>query len=1029
MIPLLALWRALTGRLSHPAAPLAPRLLLRAGGLWWRWLTDRTARARLRRVGWRLVPIIAGGLEASLGFLRIRVVNTSPLYYFTDGFEGTGSGVTATLWHSLGTEAGTDNSLSYWTQDAGSWTYGSHLVTAPFTGAGATYMHGGHADWGDGTFTCRFKWVTGAFMSGLMHFTATNSWVAASASGAQIFLQKDVAGVVTTVGTAVANLVNGTFYWLQISGTGTSYTASIYNDTGPGTIFTLINNVVGTISDAALQNGYAGLRNDLVANGQFGGAFANVCQFTGTPPDGTKGQAWAPVVTTGEPAFAWSKINPQAGTYSASIQNLGSASGNGAWQQVIRLFSGSNVTLSAQAKASAGTANVSAGGLTTGNAGTSFGALSAQGAITTNPTVSCNYSGAIGTAYFDSLSITNPAYEITNDLPHLHQTHIEVVAMQPGNPGSSALGSWTGQLHPPGTEGYAAAKPIYDQLDYFQRLEFYISPDGASLGKLYYAGIITGKPTGHGRDNKYELSGVGDLFWLNYSRPFPGETLQLSYNSGVTTTADYRQARHYFATQEPGATDTFNPFTAGNYISTNAPALTAGSWSGTTDNGNSVASCTTGSGALLLSKLGARARCQYDRNFVQITGRLSPSSDATNAGGCGVGLSTSNLNAQNSIIAWIRAKKNGSTGNWDLDVVANVYAAGALTQTVASSALTATQDGEGFIPFDIYLQAGESSLGSCSLAVNGKLIFSSEVGGTPIGGAWDPGGTSGGNPNAPINAYPMLFFATPATGTATCYLTNLVQLVRFSDDQNANLAIFKPGNIGTPLHSLPVFTEPGPTFLEIITRCAVREGWYWRYTPQAYVVGTRTLGTIDFIGDPGTDRGTNQQVVFSSPAGTLLDLQLTANVDQLASGTVLAGTSGADGGGIAIWRDIGTLTKYGVIDDQTLAVPLVPAGELQRTAQQVVSNKVNLSAIGSKTAIVLRDPQTADVWRELDKVMIHDPEVNINYLVARVIGYIFDEGQAEQTLALDQFSIDDPTVPARRLQQGVFQTALRFGNR
>src|SRR5487761_480902 len=169
------------------------------------------------------------------------------------------------------------------------------------------------------------------------------------------------------------------------------------------------------------------------------------------------------MVTIGEPAFAWSKVNPYAGTYTASIYNA-NASGNGAWQQTIRLFSGSNVTLSAQAKASAGTANVIAGGLTTSNAGTSYGALTATGAITVNPTVSCNYSGAIGTAYFDALSITNPAYEITDDLPHLHTTSYTVQAMQPGNPSSTAIGSFTVNLHPPGSEGYAAAKAIYDQL-------------------------------------------------------------------------------------------------------------------------------------------------------------------------------------------------------------------------------------------------------------------------------------------------------------------------------------------------------------------------------------------------------------------------------------------------------------------------------------------------------------------------------------------------------------------------------------
>src|ERR1051326_3542273 len=366
MILLAAVGRAIERRLwrltvSWPwIVPLA-----RTATRWYLWATDARLRSRLNRVGWQLVPSIMGAVpEPVLGYFRIRVVNPRAIN-FSDGFENLGGAYASAnkniapfLWHSLGTEAGTDNSINYWTQDAGAWSYASHLVSVPGTFPAA--MHGGHADWGDGTFICRFKWVTGAFMSALMHYTATNNWVGASTDGTNVILQKDVAGTATNVGTANVALTTGTFYWLQITGSGTTYTAALYNDSS-GAIGTVRNSVSGTISDASLQTGYVALRNDLAAGGQFGGAFANVCTVTGPMPDG-----WYPVVTAGEPAFALSAVSPQAGTYSASIQ-LANSAGNGNWARGLTQVLAGNNTLACQIKASAGTANVSAGGVTTTN--------------------------------------------------------------------------------------------------------------------------------------------------------------------------------------------------------------------------------------------------------------------------------------------------------------------------------------------------------------------------------------------------------------------------------------------------------------------------------------------------------------------------------------------------------------------------------------------------------------------------------------------------------------------------------------
>src|SRR5262249_19844635 len=140
-------------------------------------------------------------------------------------------------WHSLGSEAGTDNSLNYWTQDSGSWSFASHLVTSP---AAVAIMHAGHADWGDCVYTVRTKWVTGSFNEALIHFTNTTNWVSVAVDGVNVYLRKNVAGVISTVAQSASALTNGNFYWIQVSGTGTSYSVASYNDSA-GALTTVIN--------------------------------------------------------------------------------------------------------------------------------------------------------------------------------------------------------------------------------------------------------------------------------------------------------------------------------------------------------------------------------------------------------------------------------------------------------------------------------------------------------------------------------------------------------------------------------------------------------------------------------------------------------------------------------------------------------------------------------------------------------------------------------------------------------------------
>lgn len=573
--------------------------------------------------------------------------------------------------------------------------------------------------------------------------------------------------------------------------------------------------------------------------------------------------------------------------------------------------------------------------------------------------------------------------ELTSDLPHLHRSTWDIPGMQPGNPASSAVGTFTIPLHPPSSEAFAAAKPIYDQLFRYLRVEAYISPDGVSPGRLYQAGPITGIRK---KWNTYELTGLTDLAWALYSRPFPGELLSNDVTSAML--------KSYLGTNELGWTDNFSPYTAGNYNSTTWGGGASGSWSGTTDDGFNVVSCASGSGAALVAASGAVApNDRWRTRIVEISGRLKPSASATNAGTVGVGMSIANNATSTSVEGHITAKL--LNGRYVLDCALDVFAAGVPSSQVKFNELTDVDDPDGYIRFTITLlvtrggNAGATA--TASLTVNGKIV----AGQFPAGF------------DLTVTTYPFVAFGAPSSGTATCYVSNLVQMNRFVADGASSAAAFGLGSISASTHSLGYLRDVGPSFLDAWSRFATREGWYWRYTPQPFVAGTRTLGLVDFAADPGTDRGTDKRVVFSKADGSLIDLEFTDNADPLSSDTAVVGQSTPDGGGLAFFRDIASMTKYGVVQDEVLAFVHPDFNSLSRAAFQINANKIAVDQAGAVIATVRRDPRTADVSRELDKAMFDWPEMGVNQLVARIVRYQFTEGEESQILTLNQFSSEE----------------------
>jgi hypothetical protein len=227
-------------------------------------------------------------------------------------------------------------------------------------------------------------------------------------------------------------------------------------------------------------------------------------------------------------------------------------------------------------------------------------------------------------------------------------------------------------------------------------------------------------------------------------------------------------------------------------------------------------------------------------------------------------------------------------------------------------------------------------------------------------------------------------------------------MTRFTTDGSSTAAQFGNGTISSSANSLAWGNDPGATFLDVWSRLATREGFMWRYTPQPYVVGTRTLGTVDYEADPGTDR--SNSIIFRQRDGNLLSLTLDDNADPYTASSEVAGLSTLDGGGIAYFTDIATLQSIGAYEDQLLAGTHSDFNSLSHAARNILSNKVKVGSTGNKTATVLRDALTADKFRELDKVTLDWPALGINNASARVLVRQVAEGITTETLTLDQFS-------------------------
>ena len=134
---------------------------------------------------------------------------------------------------------------------------------------------------------------------------------------------------------------------------------------------------------------------------------------------------------------------------------------------------------------------------------------------------------------------------------------------------------------------------------------------------------------------------------------------------------------------------------------------------------------------------------------------------------------------------------------------------------------------------------------------------------------------------------------------------------------------------------------------------------------------------------------------------------------------------GGDSGGSIIWPRIGAAGDM-VLTDTVADVSIPSFTLLARTAAALQAIKANPWL--AKQISVVRDPQTADRWRELDYVTLHSPSLSIAAQKVLVLGYTFTEGLATQTIYLDQYT-DAMALSAERLRRAVEQLANTYASR
>lgn len=605
---------------------------------------------------------------------------------------------------------------------------------------------------------------------------------------------------------------------------------------------------------------------------------------------------------------------------------------------------------------------------------------------------------------------------ITEDLPHPHQSSWTVLAHQPGAPATATLGSFTIPLFSIWSDEGKAAYTVYQSIGFGDRVEGYVTVNGLSLSSApRYAGIITNVDL-----LNYTLSGDDDLHILAAQRFFPGEkiaTLEARTDRALRAALGQNQLGFYdYAPANANYNQTAYPGSAGmptvTYGTTDLDGIACVKMAGAAAN-------PTFSGFVWSKSSYPTSKDSIRKTYAEVTGYYTPPAAPGHAQNMGVfnvvlafpggGTAGSNLFIAGAIL--FRSPDAGITIVGDV-MSYNVNNGVGSTFLIQSGAF-------GPIPYStqpIKLQVGifgnaTSDRNALAVTVGGRTVVFNTI---PLP-VMDPSFGIG---------FDAGFVGSSATFAASSAQGGMVGLSRTDDYGAVGTAIIKQGSTtATGSRSFQTGADMPLTLYDQIARCASAEGWQYRYTPQPYAAGV--LGAMDYGTSVGTDR--SNSVIFTE-GHNLEDVAPVGPAEGWASDLVLATNPTTDGYGQVFVRNVPAMVTYGVMTDSEIQMTSADWATLARSGALIAAAK------GSPTqalkATVIRDPDTADVWRELDYVTIDSPTRGINHQRCLVLAYTFQEGSVTQELTLDQYGADMRGVlSARRVVEGAVTTVSKFANR
>ncbi len=610
----------------------------------------------------------------------------------------------------------------------------------------------------------------------------------------------------------------------------------------------------------------------------------------------------------------------------------------------------------------------------------------------------------LGTLYYKIWGLDGTL--VVDDLHHLHDSTWHVVTMQPGQQGGSAIGDFTIPLYGPKHDMWSDYWfNEYSLIVGGMRIEGYWadSPAGAPA----FTGIIV-KLDVAVRDGTATLTGLDWIAIEHMSLGLVGE-FAVGTTGGLV-------AKDYIAVNEYRMMDDMNGHGILNGTWNNPGAA----WGGpVADEGILAWTEADTTGVHLL---------QHTTNFssyspvcvIEAWFHFSPS--VYTAGSIGelgliVGFDGLGASALNGYI--LRAALVGDGGPPDTyHVLAEVghFTAGTGTIDLSVSCLTGLT---GDHRFQI------TAIGDCRLA--GKVIWRIMINGKDV------------------TAF-VTYTASPPTGyvgvrwpgSANVGQAWMSQFV--FTQRRVNTKWMKQGNIdtstGPPAGNIPV---NGQSFLDMITFGASIAGCRIRKRTAADFSGDFIdLGVVPTKGGAATNVGRDLTGSVKFQWGrNLVDLKLEGNLQSLATEIRMSGDASSAGGGNVNWVSIlnaqsigveaGSLANTIALTEQNVDVGTADALALRRQGENAAT--IRSAPNQAKTVTILRTPDVAEMFHELDLVELDCPPVDILDMPALVVGYTFRERSPFMDVQLDEWTWRQNALRQQNLESNLEILNQIFGVR